>query len=153
MRDQGRITFVRVVVQRVTGASVSVDGRVVSSCGPGLLVLLGVAKGDTATDAERLAAKVARLRVFERADGKLDLSLLDTGGDVLIVSQFTLVADTGKGHRPSFARAAGRELAEPIVTVFCDTLRALGLAVQTGRFGARMSVTLVNDGPVTIVLG
>jgi D-tyrosyl-tRNA(Tyr) deacylase len=144
---------VRLVVQRVTRASVSVDGRVVGSCGPGLLVLLGVAQGDTAKDAERLAARVARLRVFGRPDGKLDSSLLDTGGEVLVVSQFTLIADTEKGHRPSFARAAGRELAEPIMTVFCEALRALGVAVHTGRFGARMSVTLVNDGPVTIVLG
>lgn len=141
------------MVQRVTAASVSVDGHVVAACGRGLLVLLGVAAGDEAADADRLSAKVARLRVFENAQGKFDRSLLDTGGEALVVSQFTLIADTSKGHRPSFTAAARPELAEPLVERFAAALRELGVTVQTGRFGARMAVELVNDGPVTIVLG
>jgi D-aminoacyl-tRNA deacylase len=121
--------------------------------GPGMCVLLGVARGDSPADAERLAAKVARLRVFENDDGKFDPSLLDTGGAALVVSQFTLIADTAKGNRPSFAHAAPPEEAEPLYDAFCAALRALGVEVATGVFGARMAVELVNDGPVTIVLG
>ncbi len=142
----------RAVIQRVTSASVSVDGRETGSCGPGLLVLLGVAAGDTVADAERLAGKVARLRLFESPAGKLDRSVLDIGGEVLVVSQFTLIADTAKGNRPSFSGAARPEVAEPLVDRFCEALRELGVPVETGRFGARMAVELVNDGPVTIVV-
>lgn len=142
----------RAVVQRVTSASVTVDGRIVGACGPGLLVLLGVADGDRPAEAERLAGKVARLRLFENVDGRFDRSVLDAGGEVLVVSQFTLIADTSKGNRPSFSGAARAEVAEPLVECFCDALRALGVPVETGRFGARMAVELVNDGPVTIVL-
>jgi D-tyrosyl-tRNA(Tyr) deacylase len=143
----------RAVIQRVTSASVSVDGCETCSCGPGLLLLLGVAVGDTVADAERLAAKAARLRLFESPAGKLDRSVLDAGGEVLVVSQFTLIADTSKGNRPSFSGAARREVAEPLVNRFCEALRELGVPVETGRFGARMAIELVNDGPVTIVLG
>ena len=122
--------------------------------GPGVLVLLGVSDGDTEGDAERLAGKVARLRIFEDESGKFDRSLLDTGGAALVVSQFTLIADSKrqKGTRPDFSKAAGRELAEPIYESFCAALRDLGVHVETGVFGARMQVELVNDGPVTIVL-
>jgi D-tyrosyl-tRNA(Tyr) deacylase len=131
---------------------VEVAGNVVGEIGPGLTVLLGVAHGDTAEDAARLAAKIARLRIFENADGKFDRSLLDTGGEALVVSQFTLIADTAKGNRPSFAGAAPPEQAEPLYEAFVAALRELGVHVETGSFGARMEVELVNDGPVTIVL-
>ena len=120
--------------------------------GSGVLILLGVAGGDTQADAERLAGKVARLRIFENESGNFDRSLLDTGGAALVVSQFTLIADTAKGNRPSFSEAARPEIAEPLYEHFCESLRALGVPVQTGVFGARMSVELVNDGPVTIIL-
>lgn len=112
-----------------------------------------MARTDTAADAERLAGKVARLRIFENEAGKFDRSLLDVGGDVLAVSQFTLIADTAKGNRPSFVEAARPEQAEPLYEAFCASLRALGVEVATGVFGARMRVELANDGPVTIVLG
>jgi D-tyrosyl-tRNA(Tyr) deacylase len=115
-------------------------------------VLLGVARGDTRDDAERLAGKVARLRVFENADGRFDRSLLDAGGAALVVSQFTLIADTAKGNRPSFSDAAPPEEAEPLYEAFCAALRGLGVEVATGVFGARMQLALVNDGPVTIIL-
>jgi D-tyrosyl-tRNA(Tyr) deacylase len=148
-----RETFrVRAVVQRVREASVTVAAEVVASAGHGLVVLLGIAEGDTDTEADRLAAKVARLRVFEDDDGRFDRSLLDVGGEALVVSQFTLIADTRKGNRPSFAAAARPELAEPLYERFCETLRAEGVPVRSGVFGARMVVALVNDGPVTIVL-
>ena len=120
--------------------------------GPGLCVLLGVAEGDRAADAERLAGKVARVRIFENDEGKFDRSLLDVGGEALVVSQFTLIADTEKGNRPSFARVARPEQAEPLYEHFCEALAALGVGVARGVFGARMAVELVNDGPVTIVL-
>jgi D-tyrosyl-tRNA(Tyr) deacylase len=141
---------VKVVVQRVSRASVSVEGRIRGEIGPGFLVLLGVAVGDTAAEAEQLAAKVARLRVFER-EGRFDRSLLDVGGAALVVSQFTLLGDTTKGNRPSFTAAAAPEEAEPLYERFCDALRELGVPVETGIFGARMHVELVNDGPVTIL--
>ncbi len=141
----------RAVVQRVSGTRVVVDGAVVSEVGSGLCVLLGVARGDTGHDADRLARKVARLRIFEH-DGKFDRSLLDVGGEALVVSQFTLVADTAKGNRPSFTEAARPEQAEPLYERFCDALAALGVPVTRGVFGARMAVELVNDGPVTILL-
>jgi D-aminoacyl-tRNA deacylase len=144
---------VRAVVQRVSSARVVVDGEVVGQIGPGLCVLLGVAREDGLEAAERLAAKVARLRVFENDDGRFDRSLADVGGAALVVSQFTLIADTGKGNRPSFSGAAPPEQADPLYEAFCAALRALGVEVAQGRFGARMAVELVNDGPVTIVLG
>jgi D-tyrosyl-tRNA(Tyr) deacylase len=116
-------------------------------------VLLGVAEGDTEADADRLAGKVARLRIFEGDDGKFERSLLDTAGESLVVSQFTLIADTSKGNRPSFSGAARPEAAEPLYTRFCAALGDLGIRVETGVFGARMHVELVNDGPVTLILG
>jgi D-tyrosyl-tRNA(Tyr) deacylase len=116
-------------------------------------VLLGVGRGDTPAAAELLAGKVARLRIFENDDGKFDRSLLDTGGAALVVSQFTLIADTAKGNRPSFSAAAPPEEAEPVYEAFCAALGALGIEVATGVFGTRMQLALVNDGPVTIVLG
>jgi len=118
----------------------------------GLCILLGVAAGDTAADADRLAAKIARLRIFGDADRRFDRSLLDTGGAALVVSQFTLLAETAKGNRPSFSGAARPEDAEPLYERFAEALRALGVTVETGVFGARMAVELTNDGPVTIVL-
>ena len=123
-----------------------------SEIGAGLLVLLGVADDDTEADADRLAGKVARLRIFEDDAGRFDRSLLDTGGQALVVSQFTLIADTARGNRPSFAGAARPERAEPLYERFCTALSALGVPVETGVFGAKMKVELVNEGPVTIVL-
>jgi D-tyrosyl-tRNA(Tyr) deacylase len=124
----------------------------VGEIGPGLCVLLGVAETDDEAAADRLAGRVARLRVFENDEGKFDRSLLDVGGAALVVSQFTLIADTAKGNRPSFSHAAPPDLAEPLYERFCAGLRDLGVEVATGAFGARMSVELVNDGPVTVVL-
>ena len=143
----------RIVVQRVTRASVTVDGEVVGAIAHGLLVLLGIATDDTPEDVDRLAGKVARLRIFEASDGKFDRSVLDVGGEILVVSQFTLLADTAKGNRPGFSDAARPEVAKPLVERFCAALSGHGVSVATGVFGARMSVELVNDGPVTIVLG
>ena len=144
----------RAVVQRVTEATVVVGGKSVAAIGRGLVVLLGVASEDTLADAERTAGKVARLRIFENDDGRFDRSLLDVGGEALVVSQFTLIADSKgqKGTRPDFSAAARPEVAEPLYDRFCDALRKLEVPVQTGVFGARMQVSLVNDGPVTIVL-
>jgi len=120
--------------------------------GAGLVVLLGVSEADAEGDAMRLAEKIAKLRIFENADGKFDRSLLETGGAALVVSQFTVIADTAKGNRPSFSGAARPRRAELLYERFCAALRALGIRVETGVFGARMAVELVNDGPVTIVL-
>jgi D-aminoacyl-tRNA deacylase len=131
---------------------VRVDGRAVGEIGAGLCVLLGVARGDTAETAGRLAAKLARLRIFADEEGRFDRSVLDLGGSALVVSQFTLLADTARGNRPSFAGAAPPEEAEPLYERFCAALRELGVPVETGVFGARMAVELVNDGPVTIIL-
>jgi len=142
----------RAVVQRVARARVVVAGDVVGEIGPGICVLLGVADEDSEEDAARLAGKVARLRIFENKDGKFDRSLIDTGGEALVVSQFTLIADTAKGNRPSFSHAAPPERAEPRYQAFCSALESEGVAVARGDFGARMEVELVNDGPVTIVL-
>jgi len=143
---------VRAVVQRVSEAAVRVDGELRGAIGPGLVVLLGIAGGDDAARAGRLAGKIARLRVFENDDGRFDRSLLDTGGAALVVSQFTLLADTAKGNRPSFTGAAAPDEAEPLYEGFSTALRELGVPVETGVFGARMAVSLVNDGPVTILL-
>jgi len=145
---------VKAVVQRVSKARVTVGGKPVGEVGPGLCVLLGVARGDGAAEAQKLAEKVARLRIFEDDEGRFDRSLLDVGGDALVVSQFTLLADTarGRGTRPDFSQAAPREQAEPLYETFCSALRDLGVLVTTGAFGERMAVELVNDGPVTIVL-
>ena len=142
----------RAVVQRVTRASVTVEGEVVGSCGRGLLVLVGAGHDDTSETARRLAGKIARLRIFENDEGRFDRSLLDVAGEALVVSQFTLLADTSKGNRPSFVGAAAPDIAEPLVAEVVDQLRALGVTTAAGRFGARMVVELVNDGPVTIVL-
>jgi D-aminoacyl-tRNA deacylase len=138
----------------VREARVLVAGDEVSSIGPGLCILLGVAADDVEATAERLAGKVARLRIFENEEGKFDRSLLDTGGSALVVSQFTLIADSRrqKGTRPDFSRAARPEVAEPLYRRFCDELRNLGVPVETGVFGARMVLEIANDGPVTIVL-
>jgi D-tyrosyl-tRNA(Tyr) deacylase len=132
---------------------VTVDEVVVAASGAGVAVLLGVANGDSLETAERLAGKIARLRIFENEEGRLDRSLLDVEGEALVVSQFTLIADTKKGNRPSFSDAARPELAEPVYESFCSALEAEGLRVARGVFGARMEVVLVNDGPVTIILG
>ena len=138
----------RAVVQRVARASVRPGG----SIGAGLCVLLGISDGDDEATAERLAGKITRLRIFADEEGRFDRSLLDTGGSALVVSQFTLIADTAKGNRPSFAAAARPEAAKPLYERFCAALRELGVEVATGVFGATMEVELVNDGPVTILL-
>jgi D-tyrosyl-tRNA(Tyr) deacylase len=143
----------RAVVQRVSEARVVVAGDVVGAIGAGLCVLLGVARGDERSDAARLAGRVARLRIFENENGKFDRSLLDTGGAALVVSQFTLIADTAKGNRPSFIEAAEPEIAEGLYEDFCAALTKLDVLVETGVFGARMRVEMANEGPVTIVLG
>lgn len=142
----------RAVVQRVSSASVAVRGEVVAEIGRGLLVLLGVAEGDGERAAAALAGKLARLRIFENEDGRFDRSLVDVGGSALVVSQFTLLADTSKGNRPNFSTAAGAELGEPLYERFCAALAAEGVCVERGVFGARMEVALVNDGPVTVIL-
>ena len=142
----------RAVVQRVTQARVVVAGEVVGEIGPGLCVLLGIAREDETPEAGRLAARVAQLRIFENHEGRFDASLLETGGAALVVSQFTLIADTSKGNRPSFSGAAEPEIAERLYQDFCAALAGLGVPVETGVFGARMRVELANEGPVTIVL-
>jgi D-aminoacyl-tRNA deacylase len=144
----------KAVVQRVSVARVRVGGETVGEIGAGLCVLLGIGRGDDASDASRLAERVARLRVFENEEGRFDLSLLDAGGGALVVSQFTLLADTTrqKGTRPDLSQAAPREQAEPLYEAFCEALRELGVDVEAGVFGARMALELINDGPVTIVL-
>jgi D-tyrosyl-tRNA(Tyr) deacylase len=142
----------KAVVERVSRARVSVGGEVVGEMGFGLCVLLGVARGDDPSGADRLASKVAQLRVFENDEGRFDRSLLDVHGEALVVSQFTLIADTAKGNRPSFTDAAPPDEAEPLYEAFCDALRGFGVDVETGSFGARMELELVNDGPVTIIL-
>ena len=142
----------RALVQRVTEASVEVNGSVVGLIGPGLLVLLGIASGDSSQTAHKLADKIAALRIFSDQQGKFNLSLADIGGETLVVSQFTLLADTRKGNRPSFLAAAAPDVAQELVTVFSDRLRGSGMNVASGVFGAHMRVALVNDGPVTIML-
>ncbi len=143
----------RAVIQRVREAAVVVDGREISRIGTGLLVLLGVAEGDEAIDGEWLSGKIVGMRIFADSDGKMNLSLKDVSGEVLVISQFTLHAATRKGNRPSFIRAARPELAEPLYEAFCEQIQSeIGKPVGRGIFGADMKVSLVNDGPVTIVM-
>ena len=142
----------RAVVQRVSSARVEVDGEVTGAIGRGLLVLLGVGQGDTDKQAAWLAEKIAGLRIFEDADGKMNLSVQDIGGSVLVVSQFTLYGDCRKGRRPSFTEAAPPDVADRLYQVFVSHLRALGVPVETGVFQAHMDVHLVNEGPVTIIV-
>ena len=142
----------RAVVQRAQEGSVTTEGQVVGQIGSGLVVLLGVAQEDQRADAEYLAAKISNLRIFEDAGGKMNRSLLDTGGEMLVVSQFTLLGDCRKGRRPSFVAAADPTKALELYEYFIEKVRRLGISVATGRFGAMMAVTLVNDGPVTLIV-
>jgi len=142
----------RAVVQRVREASVSIEGERVGEIGKGLVILLGVAQGDSEKEARYLAEKIAHLRIFADEEGKFNLSALDVRAQALVVSQFTLYGDTRKGRRPSFTSAAPPEVAEPLVKEFIDSLRAVGLQVESGRFGAMMLVNIANDGPVTLIL-
>ena len=142
----------RAVVQRVSEAGVTVEGRVAGAIGKGLLVLVGIGHADTEETARALAAKIARLRIFQDTEGKMNLSVQDVGGGVLAVSQFTLLADTRKGNRPSFIDAAPPETANRLYEVFCAAIADLGLPVARGIFGAHMDVRLTNDGPVTIIM-
>ena len=142
----------RAVVQRVKQSSVKTNGEMVGRIGQGLLVLLGVAKGDRAEDADYLANKIINLRIFEDEDGKMNRSLLEIGGELLAVSQFTLLADCRKGRRPSFIAAAEPGTATELYEKFVERVRQKGVAVQTGRFRAMMEVALINDGPVTIII-
>jgi D-aminoacyl-tRNA deacylase len=142
----------RVVIQRVSEASVTVEGQVTGQVGRGLLVLVGVGRADTAETAAAMAGKVARMRIFSDAEGKMNLSVEDVGGGVIAVSQFTLLADARKGNRPSFIDAAPPEQGNALYEAFCQALAALGVPVAKGIFGAHMDVRLTNDGPVTIVL-
>ncbi len=143
----------RAVLQRVSEATVTVGDRTVSRCGAGLLVLLGIEQSDTAEDVEWLCGKIARIRIFADEEGKMNRSLLETGGEIIVVSQFTLHGSTKKGNRPSFVRAAPPEHSEPLYQCFCETMESLlPTAVGRGIFGADMKVALVNDGPVTILI-
>jgi len=142
----------RAVVQRVRHGKVTVDGKVIASIGQGLVILLGVGPQDRSETAQAMARKIAMLRIFEDEQGKMNLSLLDVKGEAIVVSQFTLYADTRKGNRPSFTDAAPPDLASPLVDIFAQNLRSHGVMVQCGQFGAHMLVTIENDGPVTIVL-
>ena len=142
----------RAILQRVQRASVTVEGEVVAEIGQGLLVLLGIAPEDSIAAAKGLAEKIVHLRIFEDEAEKMNLSLLDVGGEAIVVSQFTLYADTSRGRRPSFINAARPDVAEPLVDSFAKMLIDRGVATETGVFGAHMEVALVNDGPVTIVL-
>jgi D-tyrosyl-tRNA(Tyr) deacylase len=142
----------RAVVQRVKQAAVSIDGKIVGAINPGLVILLGVKNGDAESDAKFLADKCMNLRIFADEAGKFNLSALDVGGELLAISQFTLYGDTRKGRRPSFVEAAPPEISEPLYNTFVDHLRASGLKVATGQFGAMMLVEIHNDGPVTIIL-
>ena len=142
----------KAVLQRVTSASVRVGGDVVGQCGAGLLILICAMPGDTKDTVDALAAKVAKMRLFPDGDGKMNLSLLQTGGGALVVSQFTLAADTSRGNRPGFSGAAKPDEAENLYLQFAEAIAALGVPTETGQFGAEMAVSLVNDGPVTIWL-
>ncbi len=140
------------VIQRVTESEVHVDDQTIGRIGPGLLVLLGVSRADEEKDADYLADKIAHLRIFEDDDGKMNRSLVDTGGEMLIVSQFTLLGDCRKGRRPSFVQAAPPEKAERLYDYFVYQVKLKGVSVATGQFQAKMAVSLVNDGPVTLIL-
>ena len=142
----------RAVIQRVKESSVRTENQVIGQTGSGLLVLLGVAQGDSPSDADYLVNKIANLRIFEDQKGKMNRSLLETGGDMMVVSQFTLIADCRKGRRPSFVEAAEPEVAAGLYEYFVKQVRSLGIIVATGRFQAMMDVALVNEGPVTILL-
>lgn len=142
----------RALIQRAAYGKVTVENEVVASIGKGLMILLGVGPDDNAEKAKELAEKCARLRIFEDEQGKMNLSLLEIGGEAIVVSQFTLYADTSRGRRPSFIYAAKPDLAEPLVEIFADELRRLGVETQQGVFGAHMLVELCNDGPVTVML-
>ncbi len=143
----------RAVIQRVSEASVSIDGEVRSQIGKGMLILLGIEEADTPRDIEWLSGKIARLRIFDDENGVMNFSVMDTGGDVIVVSQFTLHASTKKGNRPSYIKAARPETAIPLYEQFVKAIEThLGKKVGTGEFGAMMQVSLVNDGPVTIVI-
>lgn len=142
----------RAVVQRVSSASVSVDGAVVGEIGPGLLALVGVTHDDTPAQAEKMATKLGKLRLFDDADGVMNRSVLDERAQVLVVSQFTLYGDTAKGNRPSWLAAARPEQAEPLIDLLVGALRRVGITVATGRFRTDMQVALVNDGPATVIL-
>lgn len=142
----------RVVLQRVSSGKVSVDGHTIGQIGRGLVILLGIAPKDTQSQAQALAEKIANLRIFEDPGGKMNLSLLDVHGEALVVSQFTLYADTRKGRRPSFTDAALPDIAKPLVDYFAGILKNMGIPTQTGEFGAHMLVEIFNDGPVTILL-
>ena len=142
----------KAVIQRVIQASVEVDGKIIAKVGQGLLILLGISSGDDSGTSAQLAGKTAQLRIFEDADEKMNLSLLDIGGEALVVSQFTLYADTSRGRSPSFIGAAQPDQAAPLVMEFAEQLRKYGVLTQAGEFGADMKVSLVNDGPVTIIL-
>jgi D-aminoacyl-tRNA deacylase len=143
---------VRAVLQRVSGASVSVDGVIIGQIGPGLMILVCAMQGDDETKPAQLAAKIAKLRIFRDDQDKMNRSLLDTGGAALVISQFTLAADTSRGNRPGFSTAASPSVGEPLYVAFAAQLASLGVPVATGRFGADMTVSLTNDGPVTIML-
>lgn len=145
-------TFMRAVVQRVKSSSVIVDGRVVAEIGDGLLVFLGVAKPDKSDDADYLAEKIVNLRIFEDENSKMNRSLLATGGQMLVVSQFTLLGNCNKGRRPSFVHAAGKDQAIKLYERFIEQIREKGVSVKTGRFRAMMDVFLINDGPVTLIV-
>jgi D-tyrosyl-tRNA(Tyr) deacylase len=142
----------RAVVQRVKESHVAIEGEIVARIGSGLLVLLGVATGDMLKNADYLAEKISHLRIFEDDQEKMNRSLLDTGGDMLVVSQFTLMGDCRKGRRPSFIKAAHPDEADPLYEFFVQRVREKGVHVETGRFRAMMAVSLINDGPVTIIL-
>ncbi|MEW6179274.1 MAG: D-aminoacyl-tRNA deacylase [Chloroflexota bacterium] len=142
----------RAVIQRVRRGAVSVDGQTIAEIGKGLVILLGIGPADTPEISQALAKKIAQLRIFEDENGKMNLSLLDTGGAALVVSQFTLYADARKGNRPSFTESAPPEIAEPLVEQFARDLQKMGVPVQCGQFGAHMLVEIENDGPVTLWL-
>jgi D-aminoacyl-tRNA deacylase len=142
----------RALIQRVTRASVSVDGRQIGQCGPGLLILICAMQGDTEAQAEQMAAKITKLRIFKDDEGRMNRSILNAGGSALVVSQFTLAADTSRGNRPGFSAAAAPDDGRRLYTHFAASLAGLGIPTETGEFGADMAVELVNDGPVTIWL-
>ncbi len=140
----------RALLQRVSHASVSTGGKVIGQSGPGLLILICAMQGDTKAQADKLAAKISKLRIFKDTSDKMNLSVLDTGGSALVISQFTLAADTTRGNRPGFSNAAPPDIGNTLYKYFVKSLASLGVPVETGEFGANMQVTLLNDGPVTI---